>query len=133
MKRILGIDYGEKRVGVAISDAELRIALALRTIHHHDVKTAAREVTKIIEQDDISTVVVGLPLTLSGHRGERVERTRRFTQILASLAQGVNIVEFDERLSSKLAEKLISSGDIDQKSAVLILQDYLDRKQSAIF
>ena len=133
MKRILGIDYGEKRVGLAISDGEGRIALVLQTVHHHDMRTAAAQVAEVVHQENISTVVVGLPLTMSGHMGERAQRTRRFIQLLRSLLTDVEMVELDERLSSKLAQKLISNGDIDQKSALLILQDYLDRKNPATF
>ena len=70
---------------------------------------------------------------MSGHMGERAQRTRRFIQLLRSLLTDVEMVELDERLSSKLAQKLISNGDIDQKSALLILQDYLDRKNPATF
>ena len=60
MKRILGIDYGEKRVGLAISDGEGRIALVLQTVHHHDMRTAAAQVAEVVHQENILTAYLFL-------------------------------------------------------------------------
>jgi putative Holliday junction resolvase len=130
-KRIIGLDYGEKRIGVAISDASRTIASPFA------VARGIGEARRIISENDAGAIVVGLPLEMSGKEGEAARKARAFADKLADLAP----VEFmDERLSSQGAEyALIHEADmprakrklvLDKVAAQHILQAYLDSKQA---
>jgi putative Holliday junction resolvase len=129
-KRIIGLDYGEKRIGIAISDASRTIASPLKVARDEE------EARRTIRDNDTGGIVIGLPLEMSGREGETARKARAFGARLADMAP----VEFmDERLSSKGAEDmLIREADmtrakrrriLDKVAAQHILQAYLDLKQ----
>ncbi|OGB74217.1 hypothetical protein A2V68_00405 [candidate division Kazan bacterium RBG_13_50_9] len=129
--RILGIDLGKRRIGLALGDTVSRIAIGLPTIIND--RTVPDNIQSIIRSEKIQRLVVGLPKTLSGKSGDQAAYTQKWAQRLSELL-GVEVVYEDERLSSRLArEGLVAIGqqlskeDIDQAAAVLILQSYLDR------
>ena len=132
MSRLLGVDYGTKRVGLAISDA---LGLTARPLSVVPRSTAVDEVMDIVKEQEIGTIVVGLPTGLSGDEGMSASEARKLADELRS-ATGVEIVLVDERYTSRMAEdSLLESGmkrrkrreSVDKVAAAIILQDYLDR------
>lgn len=132
MKRILAIDFGEKNIGVAITDEMGLLARPFATLRNP--KKVYEEIVEILDTNDCEKLVVGLPISLSGKEGRQVEKIREFVNNLAKITDK-KIEFYDERLTSKLVEKrLINEGVsakkrkelIDQLSARELLQDYLD-------
>lgn len=129
--RALGIDYGEKRVGIALSDP-MQILASPKTIIKHDDndQVVIDEVMRIIESDKVSKIILGLPLNMNGSIGFQAERVQLFASRLREHTD-VTIIFEDERESSKKvkeAMKAIKSKDerIDDRAAAIILQNYLD-------
>ena len=136
--RILGIDYGRKRIGLAISDETETLASPLpvhrrqRTLNH-DLWTLKR----LIASQGISRFVIGLPLNMDGSQGEMAEEALTFAAQLSQLTE-LPFDPVDERRTSAEAERVLIQGDVSRKkrrelrdglAAVLILQSYLDRRQ----
>ena len=136
--RVLGIDYGEARAGIAITD-ELQItAQGLRTINHNgNDKVLLAELDKIAKQYEIETIVVGMPLHMDGNKGKRAEITEKFIHKLKCKFNKIKIVSQDERLTTVQAHKTMIDLDINKKrkkelvdtiSAVYILETYINKK-----
>ncbi len=135
MPRILGIDYGVKRIGVATADTRARIATPMTTVDgRNDVTRDARNVADLSPDEPIEAFVVGLPLNMDGTEGPQAELTRRFVAELERLS-GLPVHLHDERLSSCAAEDVLNEaalrgrrrkGVIDRIAAQKILQAYLD-------
>lgn len=134
-KRYLGLDYGGRRVGVALSDPGAIIAQPLDTLIVNGIADAVVQVCAIITEHDVIAVVVGLPLSLSGKESETTEEVRKFAERLRNSCS-IPVHFEDERLSSRQAEMILHShgkkikgnkGKIDRISAAVILQSYLDR------
>jgi putative Holliday junction resolvase len=131
--RVLGLDLGDARIGVAISDDERRLAVPLGTIHTGapaDVKAIAA----LVSEHDVTIVVVGHPLLLSGETGERAHHAERFAEALRGFL-GVPVLLHDERLSTVEADRALratgASGrerrrSVDRSAATVILQSWLD-------
>ena len=129
--RILGVDLGKRRIGLALGDTESRIAIGLPTMQNDS--HVAENFRAVVEGEKIGRLIVGLPKTMSGGTGQQAGYTRKWADKMAALL-GVEVVYEDERLSSRMArDGLLALGgklkkeDIDQAAAVLILQSYLDR------
>lgn len=134
MARVMGLDVGGARVGVAISDPSLRLATPVETVAARPESACMARIAALCEQYGVDRIVVGIPLELSGREGHAVRRTRRFVDALAAVVPA-QIVEHDERLTSAQAERVLIEGGmrradrrdvIDQAAAVLILQSWLD-------
>jgi len=136
--RSLGIDYGDKRIGVAISDPLGMIASGIATIQKGETYAQdIDELKKVMERyQGIEEIVVGLPKMLSGAAGIQVEKVMKFVEALKQELK-INVVTWDERLTTAAAERtLIEAGlsrekrrkVIDRSAAAAILQGYLDRK-----
>ncbi len=136
--RVLGIDYGEARAGIAITD-ELQItAQGLRTINHNgNDKVLLAELDKIAKQYEIETIVVGMPLHMDGNKSKRAEITEKFIHKLKCKFNKIKIVSQDERLTTVQAHKTMIDLDINKKrkkelvdtiSAVYILETYINKK-----
>jgi len=134
--RILALDVGDKRIGVAISD-ELEIsAHALTTITRNDLKKEIREIQEIISEYNVEEIIVGMPVMMNGSVGIQAEKVGRFVdELKKDIRVPINL--FDERLSTKLIEKTLIDADmsrekrkkvIDKLSAVIILQDYMSSR-----
>ena len=130
--RILGIDYGDSRIGLSLSDLLNITAQPLKVLH---VDRGWKNVTPLIKdiliEHDIEKVVIGYPISLNGTKGERCEVTDRFIDTLLKETGEVEIIRWDERYTTKQAETILgkkekSKGKHDIVSAVLILQSYLD-------
>ena len=135
--RILGIDYGEARVGIAVTD-ELNItAQGLETIQRKGSdKIVLRRLDEIFEKYDVSTIVVGMPLNMNGTISERAEITQKFVHKLKCKYNKMKIDTIDERLTTVEAHKTMNFLDVnkhkkrnivDTISAVYILETYLNK------
>lgn len=131
MRRILGLDVGGKRIGVAVSDALGITAQGLETIKQ---KHALAEIKKLIREYDVKTIVVGMPFNMDGSKGERARFTDDF---LALLKKEIDIetLTVDERLTTAQGERILLEADLSRKkrkrsvdriAAQLILQTYMD-------
>lgn len=136
--RALGLDVGTKRIGVAVSDPSGRIATPVETVEAHPRSQAVLRIVAIANDRGVDTLVVGLPLTLEGTEGGAVRRTRDLVRGVMERLD-VELVEWDERLTSVAAERSLIHADvrrekrkevIDQVAATLILQAYLDSRPS---
>ncbi len=147
MSRLLGIDLGERRIGVAVADADGR-AMALTTLRRADRPAAdADAISRIVEQQDAAEIVVGLPLDMSGGEGSQAIATRAWVDAVRPLL-AVPVRYRDERLSSHVAEQRVGPmkrgrsggpptrgqrdawrGRVDREAAAIILQDELDARE----
>ena len=134
--RILSIDYGTSRVGFAVSDLLHIIATPLKTIKNKSIQDLLKNIGQIVKEYDIRSIVVGLPLGMNGKETKQTKTVKLFSETLAK--NNYKVIFEDERLTTVLAKKeiikqKISTGKnkslIDQVSAALILQNYLDRKK----
>lgn len=132
--RIIGLDYGEARIGVAVSDILETIANPLDTITERDREKQLEKVLEVIKRERAEKIVVGLPKRMDGSLGHRAEYTREFSEELAQRCS-LPLVMWDERLSSSEAHRMLDTGGVsgkkrktkvDKIAAVLILQTYLD-------
>ena len=135
MGRYLGIDNGEKRVGLALSDPLKIIATPFRTLLVHNSNQVIRELDKIIDEQDVELIVVGNPLGMKGQQTAQTIRVIEFTDKLRDI--GYKVILEDERLSSVSAKRVMIEQEIktgynkeliDQTAAAIILQQFLDKQ-----
>ena len=133
--RILALDYGRRRIGVAVSDATGCIAQGLPTIICRNQKQAMNDLVDLINSYNVCKVIVGLPLNLKGQKAHAAKEVEQFIQRLERRIEAP-IETWDERLTSLAAERaMIQMGKspskhkhkVDEIAAVLLLQSYLDR------
>lgn len=136
MSSILGVDYGERRVGLAISDPEAIVALPLRVANVVSGQDRIDAVRSACEDTDAARVVVGLPLNMNGTSGPMAEKVLQFVEKLGA-ALAVPVETWDERLSTSEAERAMLEADLsrrkrrkvrDKMAAQVILQGYLDSR-----
>lgn len=136
--RILAIDYGSRRFGIAISDPMNIIAQGHSTLDND--ATLYQQLRAIIAGHAIGRIVVGMPYSLSGESGTKAKEVEEFVKRLR-VEVGIPVATWDERFTSKLARSVIREigtkkmkrqrkGVVDQMAAVLLLQSYLDRRKS---
>ena len=133
MGRLLALDIGEKRVGVAISDETRTLARPLLTITRASKKEDFARLATVCREQQIEKIIAGLPKTLRNEEGPQARRVRRYADELHA-ALGLPIDFWDERFSSVDAEERLAAssrkprqkGEIDSAAAAIILQDYLD-------
>ena len=135
--RVMGLDYGDKTVGVAISDKLLITAQPIETIERErasKLRKTYQRIETLIAEYSVEKIVIGRPLNMNGTEGERVETTRAFKDELARRT-GLEIVEVDERLTTAEANRILEETGvahsarkehIDKMAAAIILQSYLD-------
>lgn len=132
----MGIDYGLKRMGVAMTDIMQTMAIPFDTIESLSLKENASKILEIAENNDVSIIVLGLPVNMNGSEGEMAATVRKLIEIIKSVSNNVKVELIDERLTTVQAERiLINDAGISRKkrkglkdkiAAVLILQTYLD-------
>lgn len=139
--RILGIDYGERRVGVALSDPMGLFASPLTVLERgRKLKKTVGEIAALVQKHEVGEVVVGLPLSMSGELGSKAKEVRAF---VIRLREGLDVpvVEWDERLTTVAAERALIEGRvrrerrrnvIDKTAAALILGSYLDHRRMTV-
>jgi putative Holliday junction resolvase len=119
--KVLALDYGRARTGVAVSDPTGTIARPVGVVAGGNIP----RIVELIREHDVERVVVGLPLTLRGEVGEQARETQAFIDDLKS-ASGVEVVPFDERFTTDLAEQMASaSAEEDARAAAHLLSSYL--------
>lgn len=134
--RIVAFDLGDKRIGVAVSDPEARLALPRKTLERSGESWPWRAMLQIVAEEEAVRVVVGDPLQMDGRVGDRSRLSRRFAEEMGART-GLPVDLQDERLTSVQAERALRAGgagrgkrrpDVDRSAAVLILQAWLDRR-----
>ena len=134
MGRILGLDYGDRRIGLALSDPSKMIASPFKFIINIGDGEVLDYLKILIAEEDIEAIVVGLPIGMKGQETKQTTKVREFAELLSSLTIPISFE--DERLSSISAEKSMiqqkiktghNKGIIDQRAAAILLQQYLDR------
>lgn len=137
--RILGLDVGDVRIGVALSDETATLATGLSTLTRVGPRKDVKAVAALVREHDVAEVVVGLPRTLMGAVGPQAEKVLAFADDLKR-ALRVPVESWDERFTTSMAEQALIEGGVSRKNrkdkidrvaAVLILQSYLDSKKVA--
>jgi putative Holliday junction resolvase len=137
--RVMALDYGDRRIGVALSDPLGVTAQPLLTIERRSRSDDYGLLARLARQHVVSRVVVGLPLGMDGSRGERVRLTELFMERVRK-ATGLPVEPWDERLTTVQAERSLIESDlsrrrrrevIDQAAAVILLQSWLDAHRAA--
>ncbi len=134
MGKILAIDYGMKRTGIAITDSSKIFATGLTTVASNEIYTF---ISKLLEEEEIETIVVGKPMNLQNQPTDATKPSDTLAKKLGKLHPVINIERVDERFTSKLAKKAMFEGGmkkkdrrdkkmVDKISATIILQSYLD-------
>lgn len=138
MNRVLCIDYGDSRVGIAVSDLLGITAQGVETIQNTSRTALFSRLEELIKTYNPSVVVIGLPKNMNGTLGDRAEKSRRFAEKLSEIYDG-KIELFDERLSTVSAIKTLNQTNtrgkkrrnvVDTVAAVFILQAYMDSHKS---
>ena len=122
--RILALDAGEVRCGVAVCDPTGTVVTPLEVIEHPATRKGLDSLARLVREKEIEQIVVGLPLTLVGDEGEQAKWTRRFADRLAGRT-GMPVTMFDERLTTRQAERGGGSMPIDSLAAAHLLEAYL--------
>ena len=136
MGRILAIDYGRKRVGIAVTDPLQMIANGLTTIHPQELLTFLSDYTA---KEKVETIVVGYPKQMNNQNSEAVQYIKPFLKKLRKQFPDITVEKEDERFTSKMAHQAMIDGgmkkkqrqdkkNVDRISATIILQSYLERK-----
>ncbi|MCK4689720.1 MAG: Holliday junction resolvase RuvX [Candidatus Marinimicrobia bacterium] len=136
MGRVLCIDYGKSRIGLALSDPLQIIASPLKTIESRNTEKAILTIQDIVIKNDVELIAIGLPIALSGNSTAQTEEVKNFINLLRNEISAP-VEEVDERLSSVEAIKILhekgvktghNKGEIDKTAAAIILQTFLDTK-----
>jgi len=138
--RSLGLDIGDRRIGVALSDPEGILASPFTVINRRDEILDIKAITDIVSQKQVEQIVVGLPLSMDGSLSRQAEKVKEFTRKLCEHTQ-VPVEYRDERLTTVLAERLMQTVDTkktrkkarhDAQAAALVLQSYLDESHQSL-
>ena len=140
MMRLMGLDYGDARIGVAVSDALGWTARGHCTIARKnptDLKSSIEEIGKILQEYSITKIIIGYPKNMDNTEGENCKKVAKFAEKLQVMHPAVSIELFDERLSTAMAQKIFNNqntkvkkgqkGALDMLAAEIILQGYLDK------
>ncbi len=139
MKKVLALDLGTKRIGIALSDSLRFLASGKESYITKSPKEDMQYILKTIQENDVDTVVIGLPINMNGTEGEKAALSRQFAEDLKNISPLLNIVLFDERLTTSAANRYLLEADlsrkkrkqvIDKLAATIILQNYLDSKSN---
>jgi len=137
LARIIALDLGQKRIGVAISDETETISSSLTTIPGDNTNRAIKGIKEIIDSRDVLKVIIGLPLNMNGSEGPKAMEALEFADKLRKKLL-IDVVTFDERLTTKQGEDMLIQADVSRKkrksvidkiAAQIILQTYLDSEK----
>ena len=138
MSHVLGLDYGERRMGFAVSVPGAGLAVPLRTVAVDGERAAVEAVRQLCAETGAERIVLGLPLNMNGSKGPMADKVQRFAERLRGTI-GLPVELFDERLSTGLVERALLDADLsrrkrkrvrDKLAAQVILQGYLDSRQA---
>ena len=136
MHKVMGLDIGTKRIGIALSDFLLLTAQPCETISREPEDKAIEKIAQLCAKNNVQKIVAGLPKNMNGTIGEQAQDCEKFANLLKIKIPDIEIVFEDERLTSRQAENILAlqgkkytknKGLVDLKSACIILQQYLDR------
>ena len=131
---LLGLDFGDKTIGIAVSDKSLTIATPIKTIRRKGISKDLIELFDLIEAYNVGGLIIGLPLSLNGKENIRTEKVRKFVKVI-ELQKNIKIMLYDERFSSDVIFKELRKNHnsiskikkkLDQQAAAYILQGFLD-------
>jgi putative Holliday junction resolvase len=122
--KVLALDFGSARTGVAVSDPTGTVARPAGIVERAASDDGLRRLVELVREEEVERVVVGLPLTMSGARGEQARATEAFVERLRAAVE-VPVELFDERFTTDLAQRAGGSGDEDARAAAHLLTDYL--------
>ncbi len=137
MGRLLGVDYGDVRIGLALSDPMHVICSPHDVVQHADNRSSAREIVRICEEQDVELIVVGLPLNMDGSSGAAVEKVMAFVKQFKKLTD-IPVITWDERMTTITAQQALIEGNVrrekrklhvDKLAAQIMLQHYMDSTQ----
>jgi len=135
---LLGLDFGDKTIGIAVSDKSLTIATPIKTIRRKSISKDLIELFDLIEVYNVGGLIVGLPLSLNGKENIRTEKVRKFVKAI-ELQKNIKIMLYDERFSSDVIFKELRKNHnsiskikkkLDQQAAAYILQGFLDSSKN---
>ncbi len=135
---LLGVDFGDARTGLALSDPTGLLATGAGCIRQSNLRKTAQETAAFAREKGAARIIVGNPRNMNGSEGSRSERVRVFAALLGELS-GIPVELFDERLTTVSAHRFLADGGVygkkrknavDELSATLILQDYMDRRKN---
>ena len=138
--KILGVDFGDTRTGLAVSDMGRFLASGIGYVSPGGIEKTAQKVAEVAREKGVSAIVVGLPRNMDGSEGHRADRCREFATMLLERLDGVAVAMIDERLTTVSASRYLNEtntrgqkrrGVIDTLSAEIILQNALDRLKNA--
>jgi putative Holliday junction resolvase len=129
MSRVMALDYGAVRTGVALSDPSGTLATPMPVVERAGTKKGMARLAEVISSSGAERVVVGLPLTLAGEEGTQAAETREFVARLTRRVQ-VPIELYDERLTTVQAERAGGSADADSRAAAHLLEAFLDARRT---
>lgn len=134
--RVLGIDFGEARTGLAISDASRMLASGVGNIKGGGLERSVEAIAEVVQTEKISGIVLGLPINMNGTEGPRAARIRQFASMLEEKMPDIPVALMDERMTTMAASRFLNEtntrgqrrkGVIDTLSAEIILQNALDK------
>jgi len=137
---LLGLDFGDKTIGIAVSDKSLTIASPIKTIRRKSISKDLIELFDLIEVYNVGGLIVGLPLSLNGKENIRTEKVRKFVKAI-ELQKNIKIMLYDERYSSDVIFKELRKNHysiskikkkLDQQAAAYILQGFLDSSKKKL-
>ena len=137
-ERLMGLDYGDSRTGVAVSDLLGITAQGIESIKHTSDKQLLERLKVLIAEYQVKKIIIGLPLNMNSTSGQRVEKTKRFIEKLEK-EFGLEVKTIDERLTTVASHRTMTElgvnknkkkNIVDMMSAVLILQMYMDRNRN---
>jgi len=124
--RVLALDYGAARTGVAVSDATGTIALPLEVVERAATPAGVQRIGEIVREREAQRVIVGLPLTLRGEHGHQARETDAFVSLLRN-ALDVPVETYDERFTTALAARAAGGAPEDARAAAHLLESYLEQ------
>jgi putative Holliday junction resolvase len=128
--KVLALDYGSARTGVAVSDPTGTVARPVGVVQQAGSEAGLARLVELVREHEAERVVVGLPLTMRGEHGDQAAETERFVSALREVVD-VPVESFDERFTTDLAERSGGSGEEDARAAAHLLSSYLTWSSSA--
>jgi putative holliday junction resolvase len=127
--KVLALDYGAARTGVAVSDETGTVARPLAVVERAGSEAGLERISALVRDEEVEAVVVGLPLTLRGERGGQAEETEAFVQMLRTALE-IPVETHDERFTTAIAARVSGSAPEDARAAAHLLDSYLEWKRA---